>query len=402
MLTENQKKGLDICIQRFRQKEPYTVIAGFAGTGKSYLIKYIIKALAQDGVDPDEDVCYTSYTGKAVQVLQRNGNKNALTLHKLLYKSILIPGGGFIMTPIPVGSIHYKIIVVDEISMVPKDLLNQLLQHGIYLICCGDPFQLPPIYADADNHLLDNPHIFLDKIMRQAAESEIIRLSMDIREGKTIDYSDLNHMSGKECLVIRHEELTCDMLKWADQIICATNQTRQNINNQMREIYGYNKSEPQIGDKVICSRNYWKKSDSGSNALINGTIGYLKSIKKTTFQIPWYYKIKNHNIPILICDIETEIGTIFSSIRCDYKYLTEERLSLSKGIDYSLSRDYKVKNNIPLEFLYGYAITCHRAQGSQWDKVLVIEERFPFKKEEHARWLYTAVTRPASKLVLVR
>ena len=57
---------------------------------------------------------------------------------------------------------------------------------------------------------------------------------------------------------------------------------------------------------------------------------------------------------------------------------------------------------MPREFEYGYAITCHKAQGSEWDKVLVIEENFPWNKEEHIRWLYTAATRSSEKLVIVQ
>jgi exodeoxyribonuclease-5 len=57
---------------------------------------------------------------------------------------------------------------------------------------------------------------------------------------------------------------------------------------------------------------------------------------------------------------------------------------------------------VPYEFTYGYAITGHKAQGSQWSKVVVYEEGFPFVKEEHARWLYTCITRAQEKLVLLR
>ena len=70
--------------------------------------------------------------------------------------------------------------------------------------------------------------------------------------------------------------------------------------------------------------------------------------------------------------------------------------------EYKLNRNTKTCNIVPKEFTYGYAITTHRAQGSQWDKVLVVEEQFPHNREEHARWLYTACTRAASKLVLIR
>ena len=89
-----------------------------------------------------------------------------MTLHKLLYNSIPRKGGGFMR--IPKDRLDYTIVVVDEISMAPKSIINMLFRHNVYVICLGDPFQLPPIEKEEDNHLLDNPHVFLDEIMRQA------------------------------------------------------------------------------------------------------------------------------------------------------------------------------------------------------------------------------------------
>ena len=69
---------------------------------------------------------------------------------------------------------------------------------------------------------------------------------------------------------------------------------------------------------------------------------------------------------------------------------------------YKLGKNRKTQHLVPKEFVYGYAITGHKAQGSEWDKVTVLEEKFPFDKNEHARWLYTACTRAADKLVLIQ
>lgn len=148
------------------------------------------------------------------------------------------------------------------------------------LYVCGDPGQLPPINKDEDNHLLDNPHIFLDEIMRQEAENEIINLTMDIRDGKP-----LNHYIGKEIQILDKEELTTGMLLWADQIICSTNVTRIALNNQMRELLG-REGEPQDGDKVICLKNNWDIYSINDNPLVNGTIGYLKDSFSTYINLP--------------------------------------------------------------------------------------------------------------------
>ena len=120
--------------------------------------------------------------------------------------------------------------------MVPKELLQRLIKYNVHIICLGDPGQLPPINKNEDNHLLDHPHIFLDEIMRQEAESEIINLTMDIRAGKP-----LTRYQGKEVQVLNKDELTTGMLLWADQIICAKNETRIALNNQMRDLLGREK-----------------------------------------------------------------------------------------------------------------------------------------------------------------
>lgn len=110
------------------------------GSGKTTLVKFIINALQQYGVDPEVDVCYAAFTGKATQVLQKKGNPNTSTLHKLLYKSIPKQTGGYIRIPKKRGEINYKIVVVDEVSMAPKTLIDLLFKHNCYIICLGDPF----------------------------------------------------------------------------------------------------------------------------------------------------------------------------------------------------------------------------------------------------------------------
>jgi Cdc6-like AAA superfamily ATPase len=137
-LTEEQQKALKIALDRYHSGEQYTVISGWAGTGKTYLVKFIIAALQeQDGINPETDVCYCAYTGKACTVLQQRGNKNVKTLHKLLYKFFPKPNGTFFKTA--VDYIEYKIIVVDEVSMADARLIEQLHKHkNIHIIYLGD------------------------------------------------------------------------------------------------------------------------------------------------------------------------------------------------------------------------------------------------------------------------
>lgn len=391
-LTKKQEEGLKIAVARHKNREKYTVISGYAGTGKSTLVKFIIDALDVD----QNKVVYATYTGKAAEVLRKKGNPNAMTLHKLLYDSIPRQGGGFIR--IPKKQLDYSIVVVDEVSMVPKTMVDMLLKHKVYVIFLGDPFQLPQIDKKETHTLLDKPHIFLDQVMRQAAESEIIQLTMKIRNGEQIDF-----MSGKEVIIAPKTSLVTGHLTWADQIICATNASRISLNNQMREILGYS-GLPQDGERMICLRNYWEDfSEDGSSSLVNGMTGIIKNPFESFRMTPMYVKMKNHKMDIIQGDFISDDGNTFNSVEIDKGMITTGEFSLDWRETYALGRlKNKIGDIVPREFTFGYAITCHKSQGSEWDKVLVIEERFPFDKKEHARWLYTACTRASEKLVLVR
>lgn len=389
-LTKKQAEGLKIIIDRYKSHEKYTVISGYAGTGKSTLVKFAIEALCAS----DQDVAYATYTGKAAEVLRKKGNPGACTLHKLLYDSIPRAGGGFIRKP--KKFLEVGVVVVDEVSMVPKDMIDMLLGHRVYVIFLGDPFQIPMIDKGQEHDLLANPHIFLDQIMRQAEESEIIRLSMQIRNQQPILLSQ-----GKEVQIYNKEDLSTGMLTWADQVICATNATRQSINNQMRDIYGYSGS-PKDGEKMICLRNYWNECNEKGDALVNGTVGILRNPYESFVKLPnWITGPKK--LDVIGCNFETEEGCQFNNLNLDANMIRTGEKCIDWKTSYQLG---KIRNKVgdlePREFAFGYAITGHKAQGSQWDKVLVIEERFPFDQNEHARWLYTAITRAASQLVLIR
>lgn len=386
ILNAKQEQGLKIAVERYKSHEKFTVIAGYAGAGKSTLVRFIIETLNV----PEEEVCYATFTGKAAQVLLKKGNKNVSTLHKLLYKSFPKPDGTFVR--IPVDEVPYDIVIVDEVSMAPKTIMELLFQYDVHIICLGDPFQLPPVDKNEDNHLLDHPHIFLDEIMRQAQESEIIRLTMDIRAGKS-----LHAMQGNEVIIVPQQDLNTGMLEWADQVICGTNATRIGINNQMREMAGKS-GGPQDGDKVICLFNEWDIIGSNDDPLINGTIGTINNSFSTFYQLPRY--VGGQQLSVLVADFNTDNDATFQGLEMDKLMFSTGEYTLDWKTSYKLMKNPKTRHLLPLKFTYGYAITCHKSQGSEWDKVLVIEEKFPFDKEEHARWLYTAATRAAEKLVI--
>lgn len=390
-LTEKQAEGLRIAVQRYQERKPWTCIAGYAGSGKSTLIKFIISALE---VDPKTEVCYVAFTGKAATVLQQKGCPNAMTAHKLLYKAKPMPNGTYKFIP-KLSLEDYKVIVVDEVSMLPKSMWERLISHGIYVLATGDPGQLPPINPDDDNHVLDNPHIFLDEIMRQAQDSEIIRLSMWIREGKPLAEFPCK---GEQVQIFTKSQVVDGMFDWADQILCATNNKRNEINTIVRTKKGFG-PEPQKGDKIISLRNHWEfLSLSGDWALTNGSIGTIGSYaREIRYCPPWICKTP---VMYMYTDMYLDDGDYFGHIPVDYQALTTGKPALDNRQAYQLSKYNKME--APYDFAYAYAITAHKAQGSEWNKVLIFEEGFPFDTEEHRRWLYTAVTRAAEKVVIVR
>ena len=345
-------------------------------------------------VEPSR-VCYATFTGKAAEVLRKKGNKNACTMHRLLYDHVPRPGGGFFRKK--KERLDYDIVVIDEVSMAPKSMMDLLFTHNVYVICLGDPFQIPPINADEDNHLLDHPHIFLDEIMRQAEESEIIRLSMDIREGNSLTF-----FKGSNVKVEPRKNFEAGMLTWADQNLVATNKMRIAYNNQVRQMLGRGPM-PEDGDKIVCLRNYWDDLSEGGDALVNGTIGYLRMPEDKLIKFPPYAYTSVKEVTALCADFVTDEGDIFPLVNFDKQMILTGKESLDWRDSYTLGKlKNKIGDIVPRQAAYGYAITGHKAQGSEWDKVLVSEEGFPFKREEHARWLYTCVTRAADKLILVR
>ena len=390
-LTPKQEEGLNIVLARYNNHDKYAVISGYAGTGKTTLVHFIIAALNV----AEDKVAYATYTGKAAEVLRKKGNKNAMTLHRLLYDSIPRPGGGFFR--MPKRHLDYTIIVVDECSMVPKTMIDMLLSHKVFVLFLGDPGQLPMIDKNESHDLLQHPHVFLDQIMRQAAESEIIQLTMKIRNGEDIPY-----MKGNEVMVLPKNELVTGHLTWADTILTATNATRHSINNQVRSLLGFS-GELMPGEKLIIKRNYWDDCNEDGDALVNGTIGTVQNIFESFIQIPKFIKNNRHQIPTIMAEFIPESGSSFGTINFDKDFILTEQSCVDWRVSYQIGKmRQKLGDILPRQATYGYCLTGHSSQGSQWSKVLVIEENFPFDREEHKRWLYTCCTRPEEKLVLIR
>ncbi len=411
-LTAKQEEALKLAVARYTMGMPYTVISGYAGSGKSTLVTFIIDALNI----PPEKVAYVAYTGKAANVLKNKGCPNATTAHKLLYHARQTKTGNYVFTPKKVLDEHYELIVVDEVSMLPQELWYQLLSHGVYVLAMGDPGQLSPP-RDETNTVLEHPHVFLEEIMRQAQDSAIIRLSMHIREGK--DFRTFPTVSG-EVRIVPHkwqfEDENTTLLQ-ASQIICGLNAQRYELNDKVRTMLGYGPT-PNEQDKIIGLKNHWDEVSEEGNALTNGAIGTLIPHEHITQTYPNTARFKGFQpTDILLADFITEDGDTFKNLPIDYLCLTTNNPSLTSAQEYILGGYNKniigkidaygysanAIKTIPYNFNYGYAITTWKAQGSEYPYVLGYDCTWLKKKnkDEYIKYLYTLVTRATNAVILV-
>lgn len=408
-LTAKQEEGLKMAVNRYNLGMRYTVISGYAGSGKSTLVKYIVAALGFD----EDDVAYVAYTGKAANVLKNKGCKNATTAHKLLYYANRNKDGTYSFRPRERLEKEYKLIVVDEVSMLPDELWYQLLSHGIYVLAMGDPGQLPPVKASAAP-ILEKPHVFLDEIMRQAQESAIIRLSMHIREGKP--FTTFPTVSG-EVRIIPHKAQFQDediTLLQASQVICGTNAERNRINQRIRQLQGRG-PEPEIDDKIIGLDNHWDDISSEGNALTNGSIGSIASYTKVLQQYPSRSRLLSSIPPTMLMytDFVTDDGDTFIHLPIDYNCIMTGEPTLTPKQEAAIAQHQKrvamgaynmsYWKDLPYHFNYGYAITCWKAQGSEYSYVLGYDCSWLKKKDpdEYIKYLYTLVTRASQAVILV-
>ncbi|MEB2276960.1 ATP-dependent RecD-like DNA helicase [Bacillus sp. ILBB4] len=385
--TPMQEGAADSIEQWFKQGKNQTyVLQGYAGTGKSTIVEY---AISRTGLNMKEEVAFACYTGKAALVLTQKakGQFKVQTIHRLIYTLDETSKGApnFILKPKQELS-DLKLIVIDEASMVDGQIMKDLKSFGIKTLFIGDQGQLPPVSKHGNEEFLqmfNNPDYVLTEIHRQAADNPIIHLSMLARTKQPIPYGWYG--KNKEALVISRiqwQSLKESCYTTADQIICGKNKTRHQLNQDIRKYLGFTDPLPQKGDKLICIKNDWEKNIRDVN-LVNGMTGYVESAK--------YELNKKFNIDRSAFQI---------NFRPDFTSQSFRKLCLIgdhfKGVEYKLQPgEYSLYN----EFDYGYAITCHKSQGSQWEKVVVINEVLNF--EDHHRWLYTAITRSSEKLVLV-
>ncbi len=376
------------------------VLAGYAGTGKTTLLKHAVCEKLK--LVPDDGAVFVTPTGKAATVLIRSGIP-ACTLHKLIYQSIAeereieLNGKKIVVEKLTFkrrDSIDngIKLIVLDEASMVSDEVLVDLTAFDAKLLICGDNAQLPPV--EGMNSFLPSPDFTLKTIVRQQRDNPIIRLSEMARAGEYIPYGRY----GDSVWVTSKRALTGERRKnaflRADQIICGINKTRALINGEVRNFYGFN-GLPQDGEKLICTQNNWETyiDEEQTFNLVNGIIG-------NAFR-PFYDRDKDVGFMVFKPDFLN--GVCPEALPFDTGIFTEGVYRYKRG-DYfeKFDEDGEPTGAFTLNrFEFGYCISCHKAQGSEFDNVIVFDESYAFKEDKN-RWLYTAITRAKKNLILLK
>lgn len=354
-------------------KSPIFRLFGFAGTGKTTLARHFAEHV-------DGDVLFAAFTGKAAQVLRSRGASNANTIHSLIYrprgeeevedettgKTSMAPMFG-INRQSPVAKA--ALIVIDECSMVDEELGRDLLSFGTPVLVLGDPGQLPPI-SGGGYFTEHEPDILLTEIHRQARDNPIIDLAMQVRQGNELMYGDYGTTQ-----IISKKDVTQDLVLSADQVLVGTNKTRKRYNQRLRVLKGFDQPCPQSGDKLVCLRN------DPTKGLLNGSLWQVMTASKETTK---------PGINVLLRPEDDDMGRGSAKVRL-LKAAFEET---SGEIPWSTKKRFD-------DFDYGYALTVHKAQGSQWNNVVLFDESWAFR-ETSERWLYTAITRAVENLTIVR
>ena len=325
------------------------VLHGLAGSGKTTVLAHIAR---------QRDALLTTFTGKAASVLKNKTGLEVLTIHQAIYRlidEVLLPNNKLDLrwkSAHADGAYEEQVILLDECSMVSAEIAQDMLRTGARIVAVGDPGQLPPVKG---NPFFNRPDFVLNEIHRQAKESPIIRQAHNVR------FHGAYQADGDDFAVKQHVDRD-DILN-ADAIICWKNATRVQLNHLRRAHLGFAHFPPREGETVVCLMN---NRDLG---LYNGATYTLGEP---------YVPGKNR----LVLDVNG------SAI--------EVRGTFFEGVDDSgriWSRDIT-------PFGYGYALTVHKCQGSEFERVILYDEYS--MPDGYREWAYTGITRAAKSITVVK
>ena len=420
----------DWFVNRSGQQQIFRLF-GYAGSGKSTVLRFALEELGlRTSVSSRHcvpDVVTATFTGKAALVLRRKGTP-ARTIHSLIYSVIQATEEeveaatakieeakkqargltGFDKTTAEaaieamrqaLGQMKHprftlnpqsdaaltKLIVLDEVSMVDEEMARDLMSFRKPILVLGDPGQLPPIKGEGA-FTRDAPDVMLTEIHRQAEESAIIRLATMARQGEAIGFGQYDAHVAK----MRKMDVTPEQALRGGQVICGRNATRFDLNNALRKAAGFGGAGmlpcgPM--EKIICLKN---QNELG---LINGMFITLDDIvdEGTHFFSARAWNEDGEPLGPLL-DADGARGRLRF-----YKGHFEDHLAFDP---HRHDRDWRVKRQLS-EASFGWAITCHKAQGSQWENVIVWDDGLGQSEADRRRWLYTAITRAERGLVIL-
>lgn len=363
---------------QWKSKE-YITIGGYAGTGKTTMIRSIREQFSKD-----LKFHYMTFTGKAsMRIAQTLGDDyfsaypgdNCTTIHQAIYKVKRGPNGKFYGFTFDPDKTSQNVIIVDEASMVPREIFDDLMKKNVPIIFIGDHGQLPPISKKNEEpfNLMSDPIYKLNKIHRNVDGIKQLATAIRLKE-QIKSYSNVTLLPFKNNIDLSSYDFERDI------IIVGGNYTRVNINKQILSSLGFNKVVD-VGMKVIALRNNWRSDPP----MFNGQIFTIKDIIASEEEK-------------YVLNLEDETGLLYENV---------DVAKYSFGVAKPWTPKSKLINNrhgepiyIPYTpFDYAYAITCHKSQGSEWDNVIVVNESKMFR-DDATRWLYTAVTRAAKKLAV--
>ena len=335
---------------------------GYAGTGKTTIARDFAEGVKGH-------VMFGAFTGKAALVLRRKGCEGASTIHSMIYRVDDDNSGWepkFILKD-DSDVRSAKLVIIDEVSMVGDDLARDLLSFGTKVLVLGDPAQLPPVKG-AGYFINATPDIMLTEVHRQARDNPIIAMSMTIREGGRLERGEYGTSR-----VIGRADITPDAILASDQILVGLNRTRHAYNRRIRELLGRESDMPVSGDKLVCLRNDREKK------LLNGGLWIAESAKARGDLV---------KMMIVPEDEQDEPKPTAVKVRREFFQGTEDMVHFDelKGTQ---------------SFTYGYALTVHKSQGSQWNDIVVFDESSSFR-EDRSKHLYTAITRAAERVTVVQ
>lgn len=445
-LTSEQLELMSLLESFTKDKDPHCVfvLSGYAGTGKTSMLGAYVKALAHFKLKTK----LLAPTGRAAKVLANRSSKEALTIHKQIYRR-KDQSDDFSPLSLTPNLQSNTVFIVDEASMIPeyivqsdgqigRDLLRDLLEYvftgkNCKLIFLGDEGQLPPV-GSSDSPALDPVYLKrmfprikvskfkLNEVLRQDQSSGILFNATKLRsvlfpekyKFKT-GFKDFVRLSGED---LQDELESCFSNYGAEETIVITRSNkRANMYNQhiRGRILWYEELLCQQDYLMVVKNNYyWLDDDSKAGFIANGELLRVKRIRK----YETVYGFEFARVAVQLEDYpdepETEVLLLLESINCEGPSVSRDRL---KTLFFEIEKDHLHEKNKrkrydkilkdpyfnALQVKYAYAVTCHKSQGGQWSAVF-IDPGFLSEEminEDYYRWLYTAITRATQKVYLV-